>query len=323
MPFLLIAGFLFAAFCANAQQQPKVYRLGILTMAAPDLQVNFQIDAFIQELAALGYVEGKTLIIERRFADGHIDRLPALTTELVQAKVDLIYAGSTVLVHAANPVAGTIPIVFSAVSDPVGSGFAASLAHPGGYITGTSSVNQDLTAKRLQLLKESSSKISRLAVFTSSGEGLSQKIFAEVQRAAGALKMKVLSVDVNHRDDYAPGFASARKWGADSIFVISSNTNGFNKSLIVQYAEKYRLPTIVPEKRYAEAGGLISYGPDYDALSRRAAAYVDKIFKGAKPGDLPIEQPTKFEMVVNLKTAKSLGIKIPNIVMVRADKVIE
>ena len=315
------AGALAAPLASFPQQQQRVYRIGILDPLS-QIEVEANYNAFMQGLRELGYDEGKNILIERRFGEGHFDRLPALAADLVKQKVEVILAPNTVASRAARQATDTIPIVFSIVGDPVGIGLAASLARPGGNVTGISDVSADLSAKRLQLLKEVSPRSSRVAVFTSN-EPQAIHQFAEVQRAAKFLHMMVLSVQVQNRSDFAENSALLRKWGADSMYVVSTVANFLNRRLLAEFVAMVRLPAIYPHSRYTEAGGLISYGANHPALFRRAAAYVDKILKGSKPAELPIEQPTVFELIVNMKTAKALGIKIPGSILVQATKVIE
>jgi putative ABC transport system substrate-binding protein len=307
---------------ACGQQQPKVWRIGILH-SNTRATASYVTDAFTQGLRQLGYTDGKNIVIEYRFAEGNQDRLPALAADLVQQKVDVIFASNGASVQAAKRVAGTIPIVFASVGDPVGSGFAATLARPGGNITGTTIISSDLSAKRLQLLKEAFPRISRVAVFTSTESPGNDPQVAEVHRASKALGMEILSTQLGRREEFKQELALLRKWRADSIYVTESPTNSFNRKLLAEFAADARLPAVFGEKGYAEAGGLMSYGANYAVLYRRAATYVDKILKGAKPGDLPIEQPTKFELVINMKTAKALGVTIPQSVMLQTDRVIE
>ena len=309
---------------ASFAQQQKVYRVGMLSTASTTT-AGHMFDAFIQGLRELGYVEGKNILIERRFAEGNVDRLPALAAELVQQKVDVIFASNTPTTKAAKQMTGTIPIVFVNVTDPVGSGFVASFARPASNITGISNFNIELSAKRLQLLKEAFPKISRVAVFASSDsrESATFAQVAEAERAAKALRIEVLLTDLQRRDDLERELALVRKWRADSLYFVDAPKNFFNRKLLVEFASKTRLAAVCPAKEYVEAGGLMSYGASFEAQYRRAATFVDKILKGAKPGDIPVEQPTKFELVINMKTAKALGIKFPNSILVRADNVIE
>ena len=321
------AGALASPLASFAQQQ-KVYRVGMVTSDDPATSGHLA-GAFTQGLRELGYIEGKNILIDRRFAEGNLDRLPALAANLVQQKVEVMFAPDGESARAAKQATGTIPIVFASVSDPIGSGFVASLPRPGGNITGISNFAQELSAKRLELLKEAFPKISRAAVFVSS-ESIAAVQFAEVQRAAKALGMEVLSVKAQLRDDIEQGFAQLRtwhaelrKWRANSMYFLETTNNYYNRWLLAEFAAKMRLPAIFGSKDYVKAGGLMSYGVSYESNYRRAATYVDKILKGAKPGDIPVEQPTRFELVINMKTAKALGIKIPNSILLRADTVIE
>jgi putative ABC transport system substrate-binding protein len=304
---------------AVVAQTPKAHRIGILFGASkthPGLQ------AFMQELRTLGYIEGQNVAIVNRIAEGHLDYLPAFAAELVAEKVDVIFAHSTNAVQAARPATTSIPIVFSSVSDPVGSGFVASLGRPGGNITGTASVNRDLAAKRLQILKEMLPKTSRVAVLITDEPQVPPQL-EQVQQAAKLLGINILTTSVLSGDDFESAHKLLRTWRADSIYVVDSTTNANNRKLLAEFAAQARLPAIYAESNYPGAGGLISYGANFEELYRRAAHYVDKILKGAKPADLPVEQPTKFELVINMKTAKVLGLKIPQSILVRADTVIE
>jgi putative ABC transport system substrate-binding protein len=306
-----------------AQSQGKVWRIGVLASGGQE-SAGHLYDAFTQGLRDLGYVEGRNIVIERRFAEGRADRLPALAAELVQAKVDVIFAPNTVAVQAAKQVAGEIPIVFASVDDPVGSDFVVSLAKPGRNITGLSSIQNELSAKRLQLLKDAFPKISRVAVFISPHESISAVQLAEVQRAAQVLGLAIFSVELRGREDFAHALASVRKGRADSMYALESGVNFYNRKLLVELAAQARLPAVYPTKDYMESGGLMSYGTKSgEALFRRAATYVDKILKGARPGELPVEQPTEFVLSVNKKTAKTLGLKVPNSILLQATNIIE
>ena len=320
--FAICAAALLAPLPAIAQPQPKVYQVGILSPSNP-ASIGPLIDAFAQRLGELGDIEGKNIAIERRFAEGNLDRLPALAAELVQRKVDVIFAPNTVAVQAARQAAGTIPIVFATVDDPVGAGFIASFSRPGGNITGVSAIQRDLSAKRVELLREAFPKLSRLVVLTSPNESVSTLQFSEIEAAAKALGMEVSAIQVRRRDDFAPALARMRDWRADSIYPVSSAENFFNRGLLAEFAAQARLPAIYSAEPYAYAGGLISYSPKSEALFQGAATYVHRILQGAKPADLPVEQPTRFQLVINLKTAKALGIEIPQSFLLRADEVIE
>jgi putative ABC transport system substrate-binding protein len=276
----------------------------------------------VQALEKLGYVDGRNTAIELRLAAGNLDRLPTLADDLVQHGIDIIFTSGTPATQAAKQSAGRIPIVFANVADPVSSGFVESLGRPGRNLTGMSLNVYELSAKRLQLLKEAFPKISRIAVVVA-GESQVAAQFSEVERAARLFGMDTLSIHLEHRDNFARTFEALRKWGADSIYVTETSTNFLNRFLLAEFAAKVRLPAIFGTRDYAEAGGLMSYGASYTASSRLAAVIVDKILKGAQPGDIPVEQPTIFELVINIKTARSLEIRIPPSIMVRADKVID
>ena len=267
-------------------------------------------------------MDGKNISIEYRFAEGHPDRLPKLAAELVQMKVDVIFSPSSLPAQAAKEATSTLPIVFATVGDPVGNGLVASLARPGGNITGTSIMSPELGPKRLELLKETVPKISRVAVLPSADRGA--KIYSdEIQIAAKQLGIETLSTQINSQDDVNQATAQLRKWRADSMYVIETATNALNRVLLAEFAMQMRLPLICGSSAYAEAGALMSYGANYPDGYKRAAALVGKILKGAKPADIPVEQPTKFELIINMKTAKALGIKFPNSILVRVTKVIE
>ena len=321
--FALGAGVLTNALPSFAQapaKPEKIWRVGILgNLNAADPLIS----AFTQGLHDLGYVEGRNLVIVRRLVErgGNLD---AHAAEIVQEKPDLIFAPNTLAARAAKTVAGTTPIVFSVVGDPVGVGFAASLARPGGSMTGTTNIPHELSAKRLQLLKQAVPRITRVAVLDPKDTGaVSQKQVDEAERAAKILGIELFPTSVGRREDFEPVTAQLRKWRADALFVTSSPSNTNNRQLLPAFAATVRLPAIYADRGYAEAGGLMSYGPSQAELYRRAAYYVDRIFKGAKPADLPVEQPTRFELFINGTTAKALGLTIPQSLLISAEKVIE
>lgn len=315
---VLGAGALAAPLGSFAQQQ-KVYRIGVLSATLKSSPLS---QAFVQELRRLGCIEGQNLLIVNRIADGKLERLPAFAAELVAERVDVIFADSTNAAQAARQATASIPIVFSVVSDPVGSGFVASLGRPGGNITGTTSVNRELAAKRLQFLKEILPKMSRVAVLITDEPQVASQL-EQVQEAANRLGVTVHTTQVLSRDDFDRSQKLLRSWRADSICVVESLTNYNNRKLLAEFAAQILLPAIYANRAYADAGGLVSYGANYEDLYRRAAHYVDQILKGAKPADLPVEQPTKFEMVINRKTAKALGLTIPQSLLISAHEVIE
>ena len=307
---------------AEAQQPKKVPRIGYLAGTGPDAQ-SARIEAFRQALRELGYVEGKTIVIESRFAEGKLDRRPALVADLVRLKVDVILTAGPGDTRAVKEAANTIPIVMAQDPDPVGSGFVASLARPGGNITGLSTLAPEISGKRLELLKEIIPKLSRVAVLgTSTNPGTAQML-REVELSAGAFGVKLQYLDVLDPKDIETVFQAASKWRADGILLLGGAVFTSQQTQVVELAAKSRLPATYNVPDFVEAGGLMTYGVSFIDLYRRAATYVDKILKGAKPADLPVEQPMKFELVINLKTAKQIGVTIPPNVLVRADRVIK
>ena len=324
---LLIAlgfGALAAPLAAFAQQQPKkIPRIGYLTGVT--LSVNTaRIEAFRQGLREHGYVEGKNIVVEWRSAEENIDRLPALAAELVRLKVDVIVTGGASPTRAAKAATTTIPIVMTNESDPVGSGFVASLARPGGNITGLSILAPELSGKMLELLKEIVPKLSRVAVLGTSTQPGSAQMLEEVEKAAKVFGVKLQYLDILSSKDIAPAFRAATKGRADAVLMLlPGRIEASSRTEIAELAAKHRLPAISGRRDQVEAGGLISFGVNSNDLDRRAVTYVDKILKGRLPADLPVEQPTKFELVINLKVAKQIGLKIPQSVLMRADTVIE
>jgi ABC-type uncharacterized transport system substrate-binding protein len=324
---LTLCAMLFAlCFPAEAQQPTKIPRIGYLGATSPSTS-SARIEAFRQGLRELGYVEGKNIVIEWRHHEGKLDRLPALAAELVRLKVDIIVTVGPPAARAAKEATVTIPIVMMQIGDPVGSGFVASLARPGGNMTGLSSLAPELSGKRLELLKEIVPNLSRVAVFGTSTDPDNAQSLREVERAAKALKVKLQYLDIRDTKDpkeIETAFRAASKERAEAVLMmVSGPIANAHRTKILDLAVKNRLPVIYPTPATVEAGGLMSYGVNVDDLTRRAATYVDKILKGAKPADLPVEQPTKFELVVNLKTAKQIGLTIPPNVLARADRVIK
>jgi putative ABC transport system substrate-binding protein len=311
---------LFALFSpASAQQPTKTPRIGYLGSTS----VSARTEAFQQGLRELGYVEGKNIVIEWRRHEGKVDRLPALAAELVRLKVDIIITAGAPAARAAKEATVTIPIVMIQVGDPVGSGFVASLARPGGNITGLSTLAPELSGKRLELLKEIVPQLSRVAVFGTSTNPDNAQMLKEVEIAAKGLGMKLQYIDVLNRKNGETAFQAAVKGRAEAVLMmVSGPVANALRPQIAEIAAKSRLPVIYDGRASVEAGGLMSYGANNTDLDRRAATFVDKIMKGAKPADLPIEQPTKFELFINLKAAKEIGLTIPPNVLVRADRVI-
>jgi putative ABC transport system substrate-binding protein len=315
---------LFSALCSSAvaQQPTKMPRIGFLIGASAS-SISALVKAFRQGLRELGHVEGKDIVIEWRHAEeGKLDRLSELAAELVRLKVDIIVTGSPTDTRAAKDATATIPIVMAADSDPVGNGFVASLARPGGNITGLSRMSPELAGKRLELLKEVVPRLSRVAVLGSSTLPGHAQMLRETERAARAFRVQLQYLDVRGPKDIEAAFREASKGRADGGLVLGGPVYS-HRTQVADLAVKNRLPVIFPQSEYVEDGGLMSYAPNYADLYRRAAVYVDKILKGAKPADLPVEQPTKFELVINLKTAKQIGLTIPPNVLVRADRVIK
>jgi len=310
------------SFSAQAQQPENIPRIGYLEAVSPSISA-VRTEAFRQGLRELGYVEGKNIVTEYRYAEGKRDRLPALAAELVRLKVDVIVTAGASATRAAKKATSTIPIVMAQDSDPVGKGIVASLARPGGNITGLSTLAPEISGKQLELLKEIVPKLSRVAVLGTSTRPGNAQTLREVELAAGAFKVEVRYLDVLDPKKIETAFGAARKERADAVLVLAGRILISHRTQVVELAVKSRLPAIYPFPVYVEAGGLLSYGVRRSDLFRRAATYVDKILKGANPGELPIEQPTKFQLVINLKTAKALGLTIPPEVLYRADKVIK
>jgi putative ABC transport system substrate-binding protein len=307
---------------AAAQQPKKVPRIGYLAAASASANPA-RIEAFRQGLRELGYVEGKNIVIESRYAEGKIDRLSELAAELVRLKVEVIVTGGPAPTRAAKEATVTIPIVMGFDTDPVGNGFVASLARPGGNITGLATLSPEISGKQLELLKEIVPRISRVAVLGDSTTPGNAQSLRETKLAAGALKVKLQYLDVLGPKDFETAFRAASKGRADAVLMMTSRVFVLQRTQIADLAAKSRLPAIYDRREFVDDGGLMSYGTNFTDLSRRAATYVDKILKGVKPADLPVEQPIKFELVINLKAAKQIGLTIPPNVLARADKVIK
>ena len=306
---------------AQAEQAQKVPRIGYLIASTPSV-IARRLDAFRQGLRELGYVEGKNIVIEPRYAHGNFDRLPALAAELVRLKVDVIVTTGPTSTRPAKEATSTIPVVMTFDDDPVGSGFVASLARPGGNITGLSTLSPEISGKQLELLKEMAPRLSRVAVFgTSNRQGTDQNL-KELNLAARGLGVKLQYLDVQDSKDIESAFRAASKGRADAVVVLQSPVFSIQRVQIADLALKSRLPAIYPRREFVEDGGLMSYGVSFSDLDRRAATYVDKILKGAKPAEIPVEQPVKFEFFINLKAAKQIGLMIPPNLLARADRVI-
>jgi putative ABC transport system substrate-binding protein len=317
---LLVGALLFALSpSAEAQKELKVPRLGVLQLGALP---NVNVEAFIQGLRELGYIEGKNILIEYRWAEGKADRLPGLAAELVRLKVDAIFTAGTPAIFALKQATKTVPVVFFSTSDPVGTGVVTSLAHPGGNITGITALASDLWPKRLELLKEIVPKLSRVAMIWNKGNAGMNLEAKATQEVAGPLAVALQDRGVKDPNELDVVFLAMTKDRPDGFLALMDPVLNSYQKQILDFLAQNRLPAVFENKNWVEAGGLISYGANYADAHRRAATLMDKVLKGAKPADLPVEQPTKFELVVNLKTAKQIGLTIPPNVLARADRVI-
>jgi len=318
----IVVTFAFGGVAVEAQQPTKIPRIGYL--AGPSRSANSaRIEAFRQGLRELGYIEGKNIVIEYRSADGKLERIPALAAELVRLKVDIIVTAGGAPNRAAKEATATIPIVMTQSGDPVAEGLVASLARPGGNITGLSTLAPELSGKRLELLKEIIPRLSRVAVFRTSTQPGNAQTLKELDLAAGALKVKLQYLDVLDPKDFETAFRAAVKGRAQAVLMmVAGAVASAHRTQIAELAVKSRLPVMYTGRAGVEAGGLVTYGVNTLDLDRRAATYVDKILKGRTPADLPVEQPMRFEFIINLKAAKAIGLTIPPNVLVRADRVI-
>ena len=306
---------------ARAQQAGRLPTIGYLGSGA--LATDSQrMAAFVQRLRELGWIEGRTVVIDYRWAEGRSERVADIAAEFVQDKVDLIFATGTEAALAAKKATALIPIVFPVAGDPLGSGMVASLARPGGNVTGLSNLAADLAAKRLEILRDVFPGLNRLAIMANVSSPGSVLEMDEFQEAARALRLEVVPLEIRRTEDIAPALESL-KGRVEALYVVGDPLANLNRVRINTFALVARLPTIYVQREYVEAGGLMSYGPNYAALFRRAADYVDKILRGAKPADLPVEQPTQFDLVINLVTARALGLTVPPTLLARADEVIE
>jgi putative ABC transport system substrate-binding protein len=317
-----IVAFVSAPFAADAQQAGKVYRIGFLGNSTAALEANL-VGPFREGLRDLGYVEGRNIVIEYRWAEGKYERFPELIAELVALKVDVIVAAGTPAALAVKRATTTIPFVMVAVGDPVGTGLVASLARPGGGMTGLTSIAPDLEGKRLELLREVVPKLSRVSFLVNPANAFHAGSEKQAREAAKALHLKLQFVGVRADAEFDQSFDAIIKERPGALIVLADRVFLHNRARIVDFAARTRLPVVYPYRELVEAGGLMSFGPNYADMHRRAATYVDKILKGAKPADLPVEQPTKFELIINLKAAKALGLTIPQLVLLRADELIQ
>jgi putative ABC transport system substrate-binding protein len=317
-----VAGSLLAApLAAEGQQVGKVWRIGVLLVGLSPTSKEAQ--HFRQGLLDAGYSEGQNVVIEWRSAKGDYNRVPELVADLVQRKVNVIVVDSTVATQVSQRATSTIPIVMALVVDPVGSGLVKSLAHPGGNVTGLSMMTTELNAKRLQLLKEVIPRLTRVAVLWNPDHPFHSKVVEDLKVIAPSLPLELSFVSMRTGEQFAPAFSDVSRGQAQALYVVEDPIFFANRMLFLELASKARLPTIHELRRWPVEGSLMSYGPDIYDLFRRAAIYVDRIFKGARPADLPVEQPIKIELVMNLKTAKALRLTIPPSLLQRADQVIE
>jgi putative tryptophan/tyrosine transport system substrate-binding protein len=322
MLFTLCSLLLTPCSAVDAQQPAKLYVIGFLAAVSP-AALSDRTEAFRRGLGELGYVEGKNIIIESRYAEGRLERLPALAAEMIRLKVNVIVTAGPQVTRRVKEATVPIPIVMAQDSDPVGNGFIASLARPGGNITGLSSLSPEITGKQLGLLKEIIPKLSRVTVLGNSTDPGNAQVLKETERAAGSLGVKLQYLEVLTPKDIETSFQAASKGRAEAVLALPTFLFVSQRQQLVDLAVKSRLPAIYDRREFVEDGGLMTYGVSSPDLYRRAATYVDKILRGAKPADLPVEQPTKFEFIINLKAAKQIGLTIPHNVLARADKVIK
>jgi putative tryptophan/tyrosine transport system substrate-binding protein len=320
--FIALLGAAAWPLIARAQQPSKVYRIGLLETISAALNAA-NLASFRKSLRDLGYIEGQNLFIEYRSADGLAERFPSLAAQLVGLGVDLIVTRGTPATLAAKHASATIPVVMSAVAEPFGSGLVDGLARPGGNVTGLSSFAMVLDAKRIQILREVVPKVARIAIFLNMGNPVQLRQWKEIETAAQIIGIQPQLIDVRSVEDIGPAFDAAISQNADAVDVGIDGVMQANSKLITELAAKYRLPAVYSSREFIEDGGLLAYGVNYPDMYRRAAIYVDRILKGARPADLPIEQPTKLELIINLKTARELGLTIPETLLLTAEKVIE
>jgi len=315
-------GVLSAPLAADAQPAAKAYRLGYLALSAPGPRTDPIWQAFVHRLGELGWVVGRNIAIEARYAEGHAERLEALAAELISLNVDIIVAAGTSAVLASRRTTSRIPIVIAGASDPVAFGLVSSLAHPGGNVTGFSdSAGREVEGKRLQLLKEAVPHATRIAVVLDSSGRQDPAPMREAAKALGL--MLLVSLETTNPDEFRWTFAALKRDGAQAVYAPETPVNARHRDLIVALAAEHRVPGIYGSREFVNAGGLMSYGISYVELYQRTAGYVDRILRGTKPRDLPVEQPSRFELAVNLKTAKILGLRIPQAVLVRAEHVVQ
>ena len=319
--FAIVVALTMCGAVVQAQQRAKFPRIGFLVPGSPS-GFAARVEAFRQGLREFGYVEEKTIAIEYRWAEGKLDRLPQFAAELVRIKVDVIVTSGDAAIRAAKEKTTTIPIVVGVAGDLVATGYVASHSRPGGNITGLIDISPELSTKRLELVKEAFPKTSRVMILLNSANPVMVLNFKEIERTARAMGLKPESLEIRSSDDFDSALMAPTRGQSEVLIVLQDSLVIGHSKRIVEFAAKHRLPAMYFDSRWVDTGGLISYGPNYPDLFRRAAGYVDKILKGRKPSDLPVEQPTKFELVINLQAAKQIGVTIPPSVLARADKVI-
>jgi putative ABC transport system substrate-binding protein len=320
--FIRLLGGAVVAWPLASSAQSKIARIGFMGNSTAALEANL-VDAFREGLREHGYEEGRNIAIEYRWADGEYERFPALVTELIAAKVDVIVTAGTPAALAMKKATTTVPLVMVAVGDPVGTGLVPSLARPGGNLTGLSSIAPDLEGKRLQLLREVVPALSHVAMFVNSLNPFHVSSMRQARAAAQAMGIKLQLHDISKSEDLDGAFAAIREERPDALLILADRVFLHNRERLMDFTKEQRLPNVNAYKELVEVGGLMSYGPSYEDMHKRAAIYVDKILKGAKPADLPIEQPSKFTFIVNLKAAKALGITVPSHLLGLADQLIE
>ncbi len=319
---MLTGGIVVSPLAAEAQQAGKVYRVGFLGNSSAALEANL-VGPFREGLRELGYVEGRNIVIEYRWAEGKYERFPALIAELAALNVDVIVTAGTPAALAVKRTTPSIPLVMAAVGDPIGVGLVASLARPGGNVTGLSAIAPELEGKRLELLREVVPKLSHIAVLWNPDNPFHAGSVKETRAAAQVLGIKAQLVGVRISEEFPAAFAAIVRERPGALLVLADRIFLHNRARIVDFGAKHRLPGVYPYRELVEAGGLMSFGPSYPGMHRRAAHYVDKILKGSKPADLPVEQPATFELIINLKAAKALGLTIPQSLLLRADEIIQ
>jgi putative tryptophan/tyrosine transport system substrate-binding protein len=320
--FITFLGSVAATWPLSASAQSKIPRIGFMGNSTAALEANL-VDAFREGLREHGYEEGRNIVIEYRWADGKYDQFPALVAELIAAKVDAIVTAGTPAALAVKRATTTVPLVMVAVGDPVGTGLVPSLARPGGNLTGLSSIAPDLEGKRLQLLREVMPALSHVAMFVNSLNPFHVSSMNQARAAAQAMGIKLQLHDIRKSEDLDDAFAAIRKERPDALLILADRVFLHNRERMMDFTKEQRLPNVNAYKELVEVGGLMSYGPSYEDMHKRAAIYIDKILKGAKPADLPIEQPSKFTFIVNLKAAKALGVTVPSQLLGLADQLIE